>query len=149
MKFLIDENLSPKLVDLVDSAVHECVHAIHRGLSGKDDGKILERVLDESWTLVTNNSKDFQPRPGSKSTRPRYVGVELHAGLVCLNVPPNMPKGISLEFQKIYFLMAIDNLPDNPPDLTNKIMVVEPEQNHPDPLTSNVVVKVYEYPEDT
>ena len=148
MKFLIDENLSPDLADLVDDAVHQCVPVKYRNLDGKDDDEIMEKVLAEDWTLVTNNSKHFQPLPGRKSMGRRYQGVELHAGLICLNTPPNMPKGIGREIQKTYFRAAIQNIPGDPPDMTNKIMVVEPDPNHPDPLTGNVVVEVYEYPED-
>ncbi|WP_169791186.1 DUF5615 family PIN-like protein [Rubellimicrobium mesophilum] len=88
MKFLIDECLAVSLADMAIEAGHpESAHVVRRGLQGHKDPEIMEHVLDGDWTLVTRNSDDFRPPAGSSSARPCYVGVALHAGLVCLNLP--------------------------------------------------------------
>ena len=88
MKFLIDENLSPLLeIMACDAGYVQSAHVGHRGMMAWEDNKIMNRILEEDWTLVTNNADDFRPRQGSSSLKPCYVGVSLHAGLVCLNVP--------------------------------------------------------------
>ena len=59
MKFLIDECLSPKLVQVANARGFEAYHVAHRGWSGESDSKIFRRIVREGLTLVTNNRDDF------------------------------------------------------------------------------------------
>jgi predicted nuclease of predicted toxin-antitoxin system len=75
MRLLIDECLSPALVEVAHRCGFEGYHVAHRGWSGKTDAAILERLLNEELILVTNNRDDFLAL---------MRGVELHPGLIVL-----------------------------------------------------------------
>lgn len=141
IKFLIDENLSPALEGIaIEAGYPASAHIAHRGLLGAKDPVIASYALDGDWTLVTGNAKDFRPKKGSSSKAPCYVGVELHAGLVCLNLPPNCLG----DMQERYFRVALDEIAiDN--DMTNQILEVWPDpENTPDHLK----IERYSFPED-
>lgn len=74
MKFLIDEDLSPKVAERlrVDDGL-DVIHIRDRGLLGKSDAVVLQRAYDEDRILVTANVKDFQ-----RLARMR----EIHPGIV-------------------------------------------------------------------
>ena len=74
MKFLIDEDLSPKVAErLRIEGGLDVIHVRDRDLLGKPDPVILQRAYDEDRILVTANVKDFQ-----RLARTR----ELHPGIV-------------------------------------------------------------------
>jgi predicted nuclease of predicted toxin-antitoxin system len=81
MKFLIDECLHTSLVALAHDAGHECDHANFLGLGGTKDWRLMTRIREEDYTLVTNNRTDFTSL---------YAKEEIHAGLVIIlpNVAP-------------------------------------------------------------
>lgn len=150
MKFLIDECLSLKLCKMARDAGYEAMHVTHLGMKGFKDSVIAKKALDEDWTIVTCNSDDYRPRPGSMSKKPCYAGVDLHAGLICLNMPES-PKKLSvgegsLIHQK-YFGSALRYLPKRPENLDNRIVEVDPHPAYPDPLTGDRVVRIYDFPE--
>jgi len=74
MKFLIDEDLSPKVAEglRMDDGL-DIIHVRDRGLLGESDSVILQRAYEEDRILVTANVKDFQ-----RLARAR----ELHPGIV-------------------------------------------------------------------
>ena len=79
MKFLIDECLSLELVRIArERGFGESMHVNHLNLCGEDDGTVLACAVDRGYVLVTNNSRDFLRR---------VERVEIHAGLVCLDMP--------------------------------------------------------------
>ncbi|MBT9248158.1 DUF5615 family PIN-like protein (plasmid) [Gemmobacter fulvus] len=120
MKFLIDECLALDLAQVAVEAGHlESAHLTHRGMTGWKDHMLMERILAEDWTLVTRNSDDFRPPEGSNSNAPCYLGIELHAGLVCLNLPNGALRGDHIDF----FRAALDDLGEDG-DLTNQILEV-------------------------
>ena len=123
MKFLVDECLAPSLAVRARAAGHPLsAHLVHRGMGGWSDARIMARAIEEDWTLVTRNADDFRPRPGSASARPCYLGVPLHAGLVCLN--PST--GARIAEQELFFRAALSVIgPDG--DLTNEVLEVWPE----------------------
>jgi len=55
MRFLIDECLHESLVGVAHRAGFEAIHVNHLGLSGKPDWELAERIVNESFTFVTNN----------------------------------------------------------------------------------------------
>ncbi len=85
LKLLIDECLSPELVDMAYAAGHyEATCVRNRGWLGVKDPELVRRVLDEDFVLVTHNARDFRG-PGEGAPGGLYARVEFHAGLVCLN----------------------------------------------------------------
>ena len=81
MKFLIDECLHASLVDVAQVRGHEATHVCFRGWSGWRDDSLMEPVVEESFTFVTNNTRDFLRL---------FALQDAHAGLVILlpNVEP-------------------------------------------------------------
>ena len=89
VKFLIDECLTKELEALaVERLYVESRHLKHLNRLGRQDFNLMRTILNDDWTLVTRNTRDFVPEPGSLSTKPLYAGVEIHAGVVALNMPP-------------------------------------------------------------
>ncbi|WOI08985.1 DUF5615 family PIN-like protein [Thalassospira lucentensis] len=127
MKFLIDECLSPCLANQARNAGFiESTHVNWRGFQGKKDWELKPVILEEDWTFVTHNSVDFRgpvSKPGSKG---QYAGVELHAGLVCLN----SKAGMSLKLQKLLFEYALGQFKTKGiTDLINKCVEVDCDQS--------------------
>lgn len=120
MKHLIDECLSPELVQLsIDRGYAESAHVARRGMAGSRDWELLPVILEGDWTFVTKNSVDFRgpkTKPGSKG---QFAGIELHAGLICLNGP----EGMDLDLQVELFEVALDELNEDP-DLVNKVLEI-------------------------
>lgn len=139
MKFLIDECLSIALARMAVAAGHaESAHVAHRGLTGWPDHRLMQVVLDDDWTLVTRNSDDFRPRPGSASQAPCYLGQPLHAGLVCLN----LPTGSGRAEQMAYFEVALGQI-GVPGDLVNKVLEIDPETKD----GAKVIARLYDFPD--
>lgn len=116
----------------------ESAHVAHRGLTGWPDHRLMQVVLDGDWTLVTRNSDDFRPRPGSASQAPCYLGQPLHAGLVCLN----LPTGSGRSEQAAYFGAALGQI--GPGDLVNQVLEIDPGPQG----GATVIVRLYDFPED-
>jgi hypothetical protein len=133
LRLLIDECLSPDLVDLAVAAGHvESTCLRDRGLLGTQDWTLMKHVLAEDFTLVTVNAQDFR---GSGQDAPGglYVTTELHAGLICLNSAHHM----DLNAQRELFEIALKELSELP-DLINQVLEVTEE------ASGEVVVTLYE-----
>lgn len=74
-RFLIDENLSPKLVEVAWDRGYEAMHVNHLGLRTEADWELLKVVAENDWVLVTNNLVEF---------RGRYRQIDLHPGIIFL-----------------------------------------------------------------
>jgi predicted nuclease of predicted toxin-antitoxin system len=72
-RFLIDENLSPVLVEPARERRFEAMHVNHLGLRTDTDWDLLKVIAEQDWVLVTNNAIEF---------RGRYREIELHPGVV-------------------------------------------------------------------
>lgn len=106
LKFLIDECLSPKLVDVAIKhgfMGSSCV--IHRGWSGLKDWELMNKVYENDFILVTNNAIDFRGR-GKTNPGGLFAKSELHNGLVCLTASGQM----NLQKQIDAFEEAIQNI---------------------------------------
>jgi len=75
LRLLVDECLSPALVDTAHSAGHEAYHVAHIGLASAKDWSIASRAVDQGFTLVTNNGADF---------RDLYLRHSVHPGLLII-----------------------------------------------------------------
>jgi predicted nuclease of predicted toxin-antitoxin system len=138
LKFLIDECLSVALEQIArDKGYIESAHVNHRGMSGWIDSRIAATAIEDSWTIVTRNSDDFRPRSGSTAKSPCYAGVELHAGLICLN----LPDGSRADLHEKYFRAALSELAHDA-ELTNEVIEVSP---NPDKQTELLIVR-YDFP---
>ncbi|GLR46092.1 hypothetical protein GCM10007880_66100 [Mesorhizobium amorphae] len=73
MRFLIDECLHTSLVAVAQERGHEANHVNWLGLSGETDWDLMLLIVEEDFTFVTNNAKDF---------RKLYAKEHAHAGLI-------------------------------------------------------------------
>jgi len=53
LRFLLDEGLSPRLVELLATAGHDAVHVRNVGLMSAADPLVLARAVDEQRVLLT------------------------------------------------------------------------------------------------
>ena len=85
MKFLVDECLHTSLVEVACMRGHEARHVTWIGLGGATDWDLMPRIVDEDFTFVTNNARDF---------RRLYARESIHAGLVIIvpQVPPTLQR---------------------------------------------------------
>ncbi|PDS41329.1 toxin-antitoxin system, toxin component, PIN family protein [Rhizobium anhuiense] len=108
MKFLIDECLHTSLVAVARERGHDCFHVNWLGLSGETDWDLMPRIIEEDFTFVTNNARDF---------RKLYAKEELHAGLVII-VPQVLPV-----LQRELFALILQDLADTQ-DMVNEVIEV-------------------------
>ena len=59
MKFLIDENLSPKIAIELGKKEHDAVHIRDKEMLGFEDEDVMNCALQEQRILVTSNIRDF------------------------------------------------------------------------------------------
>lgn len=104
-KFLIDECLHTSLADLAHDAGHAADHVIYLGLGGAKDWELMDTILEQDYTFVTNNRSDFLTL---------YRGTQVHAGLVI--VVPN----VTPERQKELFQAVLDHIGER--DIINAVI---------------------------
>lgn len=111
MNLLIDENLSPELVQRLAAKGVAAVHVAHIGLSGASDPEVWRYAFDHDQIAVTINAADFL-----------YLAetVELHPGLVVLRTVG----GLSRAEQWAWVEPVIDRLLASGDPLVNKAVVV-------------------------
>lgn len=64
MRFLVDEMFPPATCGHLTEHGHDAVHVRDRGLDGRPDDEVAALARAEDRVLVTENVKDFGPRPG-------------------------------------------------------------------------------------
>ncbi|HEY3912683.1 MAG TPA: DUF5615 family PIN-like protein [Stellaceae bacterium] len=74
MRLLIDEHLSPKLVQWVAELGVYALSAPHAGLGGKSDAVLWGYAFQHDLTVVTANARDFI----------ELLDAELHPGLIVM-----------------------------------------------------------------
>lgn len=80
MKALLDEQLSPRIAELLRDRGHDVQAVIERrDLVGQSDRVILEIAASEERAVITNNVKDFRPLVAEPLARG-----EAHGGLILL-----------------------------------------------------------------
>jgi predicted nuclease of predicted toxin-antitoxin system len=76
MKFIIDEDLSPRVARyLCQEFCFDAIAVRDRGLLGATDPEVLEYAFEEDRILVTANIKDFEKLAAV---------IEIHAGIVLI-----------------------------------------------------------------
>ena len=81
------------------------------------DRDLLEKVLAEDFTLVTNNAVDFRGG-GPGNLGGLHSKAEIHRGLVCLNAET----GLDLDTQRALFAAALDIIERQALDLVNRAL---------------------------
>ena len=74
MKLLFDQNLSPRLVALLDDVFAGSLHVRQAGLDRADDDTIWRFARDNGFAIVTKDS-DFQERSQIAGSAPRIVWI--------------------------------------------------------------------------
>lgn len=110
-RFLIDENLSVELPPLAHAVGFECQHVNAIGLRTKGDPVLMRRIIDEDWTLVTNNWREFMARYRARAP--------VHAGLVLLVAANGIAE------QQLAFKLVVHAIDTHGIDLTNQAILVE------------------------
>lgn len=59
MRFLVDENLSPRVCDRLNAAGHEATHVRDEGMSSATDPHVLAKAAADGRVLVTADRSDF------------------------------------------------------------------------------------------
>jgi predicted nuclease of predicted toxin-antitoxin system len=76
MKFIIDEDLSPRVARyLCQEFCFDAIAVRDRGLLGATDPEVLEYALNEDRILVTANVRDFEKLAAA---------IEIHAGIILI-----------------------------------------------------------------
>lgn len=133
MQFLIDENLTPDLMNLAQGAGHHyCAHVTYRGWGGEPDHVIMRHALENEFVIVTRNARDFRAENGRPGL---YDQTEIHPGLVCI-----VARVLDAELQKIAFQLVLDYLAQHAIiDLTNRGVDINMDVHPPD-------LKIYDLP---
>jgi predicted nuclease of predicted toxin-antitoxin system len=123
-RFLIDENLSPVLVEPARSRGFEAMHVNHLGLRTETDWDLLNVIAAQDWVLVTNNAIEF---------RGRYRDISLHPGVVFLLPAVRRAEQLRL------FTTALDHVSVDG-DLVNRALDVGFDRNRA------IIVTAYDLP---
>jgi predicted nuclease of predicted toxin-antitoxin system len=73
VKFLLDENLSPLLAELLNAAGHDALHVRDVGLLTAPDRVILERARTERRTLISADTDFGQLLAASEASLPSVI----------------------------------------------------------------------------
>lgn len=111
IQFLIDECLTPRLVDVANRFGFVAHHVQYRDWKSKSDVALLVFIREECLTLVTNNWKDFEPMLRRE---------EIHPGAVVI---PNVPRAEQIAAFELA-LRAIQTV-DPPLDMINTVVEVD------------------------
>jgi hypothetical protein len=134
-RLLIDECLSPGLVDLAVDAGHvESTCLRNRELLATKDWELMRYIFDNDFTLVTVNARDFRGG-GEDAPGGLYATTELHAVLVCMS----SARAMDIRAQGKLFAIALEALAGIP-DLINQVLEVMEDES------GEVFAKVYELP---
>ena len=76
MKLLLDENVSPKLVGLVEAEFPESAHVYDVGLRGAPDRSIWKHARENGFTIVSKDD-DFRQRSFVHGAPPKVVWLQV------------------------------------------------------------------------
>ncbi len=76
MKLLLDENLSPRLVESLSDIYPGSQHVDRLGLGGLDDGEVWTYAKDHGFAIVSKDS-DFADRSVLESDPPKIIWIRL------------------------------------------------------------------------
>ena len=108
MKLLIDEMLSPTLVERLGEIGVAAEHVVYTGRSAHSDADLWRDGFDHDQTVVTINAEDFLTLAGRSP---------IHAGLIVIR-----QSGLTREEQWEILRPVIENLKNE--DLLNKVVEI-------------------------
>ncbi len=76
MKLLFDENISPKLADVLAHDYPGSVHVRNVGLSGADDGRIWDYGRERRFAVVSKDT-DFRERSFVEGFPPKIIWLDV------------------------------------------------------------------------
>ena len=76
MKLLLDENLSPKLVDYLADAFPNCNHVVLLGMRGHPDTEIWHLAKQDGYVLVSKDD-DFRQRSFVCGAPPKVIWLSI------------------------------------------------------------------------
>ena len=104
MRFLLDENLSPRIRALLEAAGHEAFHVRDLQMSGSSDRAVLARAATDGLTIITADRGDFgRELAATRATGPSVVLLRQLpdvvraadvAGLLLANLTPEVKAAI-------------------------------------------------------
>jgi predicted nuclease of predicted toxin-antitoxin system len=109
VRLLVDETLSPTLVQRLASAGVPAVHVAHCGFSGATDPVVWRYAYENDLVVVTSNAGDFIRLA---------EGVELHPGLIVFRAGH-----LSREEQWAWLEPVVRWLAESGEDLANRAVV--------------------------
>ena len=80
MRFLLDENLSPKLAGLLRDAGHDVVHVRDIGLASSQDQAVIEAAQAEDRVLVSADTDFGTLLARSRATGPSFLLIRRASG---------------------------------------------------------------------
>jgi predicted nuclease of predicted toxin-antitoxin system len=80
MRFLLDENLSPKLADLLRTANHDVVHVRDIGLASASDQVVIEAARADDRVLISADTDIGTLLARSHAHRPSFVLIRRASG---------------------------------------------------------------------
>ena len=110
MQLLIDENLSPKLVQFLAEKGLFAQHVAHIGLAGWSDPAIWRHAFEQDRIVVTNNAADYITLASA---------IELHPGLIVIR-----ESGLTRDQQWQWLERVVDNLLGTGETLINGIVEI-------------------------
>jgi predicted nuclease of predicted toxin-antitoxin system len=113
IQFLVDECLSPKLVEVAHRYGYVAHHVQYRQWKSREDQALLAFIRAEDLTIVTNNWKDFEPMLRRE---------EVHPGAIVL---PHVPR----EGQIATFELALRAITAVDPSLDMVNTVIEVDES--------------------
>lgn len=131
---LLDECLSPRLVERAYNAGLDCSCVRDRGWLGLKDPELVRCVINDDFILVTANSRDFRGK-GYVSPGGLYLFQDVHPGLICLNsVQP-----LTYKVQTYLFDIVLEDLASID-DMLNRVLDITHDGD------GNVTVEFYPIP---
>jgi predicted nuclease of predicted toxin-antitoxin system len=76
VKLLFDENLSPRLIDLLGEEFPGSSHVLVAGLGGASDARIWDYAQDQEFTIVSKDD-DFRQRSFLDGAPPKVVWLQV------------------------------------------------------------------------
>ncbi|MFL5303421.1 MAG: DUF5615 family PIN-like protein [Myxococcales bacterium] len=112
MNLLVDENLSPRLVQLLAAKGIAAVHVAHLGMAGATDPQLWAHAFRHDQIVLTVNAADFLYLARS---------VDLHPGLIVFRTA----RGLSREEQWAWLEPVVEWLTATGESLVNKAVIVK------------------------
>lgn len=73
MRFLVDENLSPRVCDRLNAAGHDASHVRDAGMHGATDPQVLAKAVADGRALLTADRGDFGRELATRATEPSVL----------------------------------------------------------------------------